>query len=345
MPWHKLISFWCFVNYRDISTHSIPTSSMDYVEEQVELEDIVNEEIIKVTTIHKSVGVQANLVDKRKERYEETSGLADVLSGMSRLSLSNDKCTQDNFLPLWSGTVESEKFSVSELLNSDDKLFAFTGIHSIDLLNVLTTIVSRLTPDRVENKKEANKKETNKKILCVRDRVILTMIKIKMNLSFKVISVLFGVSRGTCSNYFKNMCSILAKILRVAIPWPEHEEIRSNMPISFKKFKRTRIILDCAETPIEKCKCLKCRILTYSQYKKTHTVKFNIGVTPSGLITEASVPFGGRASDKKIVNESEILNKLDYNDGVMVDKGYKINKECEDVSISNWFQQLCITVY
>ncbi|CAG5003224.1 unnamed protein product [Parnassius apollo] len=55
--------------------------------------------------------------------------------------------------------------------------------------------------------------------------------------------------------------------------------------------------------------------------------KFNIGITPSGLITEISASYGGRASNKHIVNESGILNKCEFNDGVMVDKGYRIESE------------------
>lgn len=127
------------------------------------------------------------------------------------------------------------------------------------------------------------------------------------------------------------MCPILARVLKVMIPWPDQETVRQNLPVAFKRYKNTRIILDCAETNVEKCKCLKCRILTYSQYKKNFTVKLNVGVTPSGLITEISTPYGGRASDKFIVNDSKVLRKLDFYDGVMVDKGYRIEKECFEV--------------
>lgn len=127
---------------------------------------------------------------------------------------------------------------------------------------------------------------TNKKILSLRDRIILTMVKVKLNMSFTAIAVLFNITRQTCSNYFKNTIPILSRVLKVMIPWPDQEIIRKNLPLSFKKYKYTRIILDCAETVIEKCKCLKCRVLTYSQYKKNHTVKFDVGITPSGLIRD-----------------------------------------------------------
>lgn len=262
---------------------------------------------------------QVNLVDYRNYRPREDWSIADILCDKEPL----EKCTQINFLPMWEEDRSALKqLTLSDLLSSDIYLFTFTGIHSIELLETLVTCVSELALDT----------PTNKKMLSVRDRVILTMVKIKQNMAFRAIGVLFGINRQTCSNYFNNMCPMLSRVLKVVIPWPDTEMIRSNLPKSFQKYKNTRIILDCAETVIEKCKCLKCRILTYSQYKKNNTAKFNIGITPSGLITEISVSYGGRASDKHIVNESGILNKCEFNDGVMVDKGYRIESECNEVS-------------
>ncbi|KAK3929157.1 Putative transposase for insertion sequence element IS112 [Frankliniella fusca] len=235
---------------------------------------------------------------------------------------ATDKCTQVNLLLLGTGEISEEDrpaFSLSDLLQNKMNLFTFTGIHSVSLLDALVSCVEELAVEAKTNKK-----------LSVRDRVILTMVKIKENMTFAALGVLFGVNAQTCANYFKNMCPMLAQVCKVMIPFPDHELVRSNLPKSFKNYKHTRIILDCAETPIEKCKCLKCRILTYSQYKKNHTVKFNVGITPSGLISEISVPYGGRASDKYIVEDSGILLKLSFKDGVMVDKGYRIEKQCEE---------------
>jgi len=157
------------------------------------------------------------------------------------------------------------------------------------------------------------------------------MVKFKIGLSFSAIAVLYGIASQTISNYFKYMVPLLSRVLRVMVPWPDQAQVRENLPLSFRKYKNTRIILDCAETNLEKSKCLKCRIMSYSQYKKNFTVKFNVGIAPSGLITEISAPYGGRTSDCHIVEDSKILEKLDYRDGVMTDKGYRIEKQCMEV--------------
>ncbi|KYQ53304.1 hypothetical protein ALC60_07593 [Trachymyrmex zeteki] len=126
---------------------------------------------------------------------------------------------------------------------------------------------------------------------------------------------------------------LLSLVLKTILPWFDQEIIRSNMSIAFKNFNTTRIVMDCAEIRIEKPHCVKCRILTYSNYKNCHTIKWNVAVTPSGLIVHISSSYGGRASDKFIVADSGILNKLDPYDAVIVDRGFLIENECLQVRL------------
>ena len=286
-------------------------------------DDVLQEnEEMPILKSFQDAATQVNLADKRTSRpCDEGVSIATILSD----SFPQEKCTQVNFLPEWKdadGSKSTSGITLPELLSTKEKLFTFTGLHSLELLDCLAQCVAELALDS----------RTNKKMLPIKDRIILTMVKIKQHMDFTAIGVLFGINRQTCSNYFKNVCPLLARVLITVIPWPDQSLIRCNLPLSFDKYRNTRIVLDCCEVTIEKCKCLKCRVLTYSQYKKNHTIKFNIGVAPSGLVIENSSAFGGRASDKHIVAESQILNRLDYGDGVMVDKGYQIEKECLEVS-------------
>ena len=67
----------------------------------------------------------------------------------------------------------------------------------------------------------------------------------------------------------------------------------------------------------------------YSHYKGGETIKFLIGISPSGLIIYLSEPFGSRALDKAIFNQSNILDILEpTRDAIMVDKGFSIEEEC-----------------
>ncbi|KAK3910139.1 THAP domain-containing protein 11 [Frankliniella fusca] len=212
--------------------------------------------------------------------------------------------------------TQSEKFCLLTLLPDAAKLYTFTGLNSFQTLDNIVTCVEKVTP------------YSAKFILPVKIRVALCLTKLKLNMPYTALSVLFGVSEETCSHYFRHTIQVLAAVLKHLIYFPSKEETLNNIPKCFRKYVHTRIVLDCAEVPVEKPKCLRERILTYSHYKGRHTLKWLVGVSPGGLIIFVSEMFGGRASDKKIVSESKVLDKCEYGDGVMVDKGFRIDNEC-----------------
>lgn len=60
-------------------------------------------------------------------------------------------------------------------------------------------------------------------------------------------------------------------------------------------------------------------------YKSHMSVKFITGVSPGGLITYVSKPYGGRASDEVIFEKSSVISLLaPVQNSVMVDKGFHI---------------------
>lgn len=153
------------------------------------------------------------------------------------------------------------------------------------------------------------------------------MMKMKLSISISSLAVLFDINVQTCCNYVYDTVKILSKILKCMIFWPTKEEVLMNMPKCFNGFSKTRVVLDCYEIPVGKPKCIVCRVKTYSHYKKGHTLKVSMNVTPSGIICHCSSTFGGRASNKVITKHTGIYEKCDPGDGVMVDKGYHIEDE------------------
>jgi hypothetical protein len=88
-----------------------------------------------------------------------------------------------------------------------------------------------------------------------------------------------------------------------------------------------RCIIDCTEVFIEKPSGHLAQAVTYSDYKKHNTVKYLVGVTPSGSICFTSEGWGGRTSDKQITIRSGFLNQLTRGDLIMADKGFLIEDE------------------
>lgn len=221
---------------------------------------------------------------------------------------TGDKETQTEFCDF---------FELPQILNSDEKLINFCGI-TFDILTTITKCA--------ENTANFNKCNWSN----IKTRIILALCKVKLNISFACLAVLFKLSNTQCRSIFYSTVSLLAVSLKPAIYWPTKEQILNNMPHCFHKFKNTRVVLDCTEIKIQKLKCLKCRVASYSHYKGMHTLKYLIGITPSGLISFVSAGFGGRATDKAIFNYENLIDKLEMNDAVMVDKGILIENECNE---------------
>lgn len=206
-------------------------------------------------------------------------------------------------------------FRLTDLLSNRDKLNSFTGLPNEALLTHL------------EN--ELRKIGIVDSTLSVRDKIVLTLARIKTNLTFQCLSVLFSVSPPTASQCFKKIAPCLSVILGDAIYWPSKDEVLKNLPKCFQKYSNVSAVLDCTEIHCPKPQCLQCRVLSYSHYKGGQTAKFLVSVTPAGLINFVSKAYGGRASDKVISEQCGILENFEpHSDAVMVDKGFNIESEC-----------------
>ena len=98
------------------------------------------------------------------------------------------------------------------------------------------------------------------------------------------------------------------------------------MPFCFQVNYGLRVtsIIDCFELFIEKPSDLFAKSCTWSQYKHYNTAKYLISITPQGIISYISNAWGGRASDKYIVENSGYLNNLHPGDVVLADRGFDI---------------------
>ena len=62
---------------------------------------------------------------------------------------------------------------------------------------------------------------------------------------------------------------------------------------------------------IQRPKELNLQAVTYSDYKKHNTMKVLVGITPRGKISFRSKLWGGRASDRYIVHNSNFLELVE----------------------------------
>ena len=100
------------------------------------------------------------------------------------------------------------------------------------------------------------------------------------------------------------------------------------MPASLRiKYPTLRCTLDCSETFIQRPRDLHLQTTTWSDYKHHKTLKYLVAIAPNGHISFVTAAWGGRASNRYIVQQCGILNLIDPGDIILADRGFTIPED------------------
>ena len=89
--------------------------------------------------------------------------------------------------------------------------------------------------------------------------------------------------------------------------------------MAYSKEVNTRIIIDATEFKVERPSSLLVQCTTFSACKNTNTVKVLVGITPSGAVSFLPPAYKGSISDRKLVEVSGLLDKLETEDEIIAD--------------------------
>jgi len=170
------------------------------------------------------------------------------------------------------------------------------------------------------------------KTVSFEDQVLVFLLKMRLNLTFDFLSILFQKNRGTITNVFYTFLysfyyTFYQDVMDVI---PSLNKVRPSCPDSFKNFSNCRTVIDCDEFFVEPSKILSVKCATYSNYKNRNTFKILIAIAPNGSIVFVSDCYGGSTSDKCIVLHSKFLDKLEIGDMVLADKGFLLHDVMPD---------------
>ncbi len=183
------------------------------------------------------------------------------------------------------------------------------------LLSIYNTIENRV--GRIDywrgpasEQKPQNGPTGRSKIIDPFDEYVLTLVYILEGMTMRILADWFGLSRTSVACIINTWINLIYQILKDWLIWPSAEQVKSMLPKNYpEKYADTRVILDCTEFFVLKPKNCSAQASTYYQYKHHNTVKVLIGITPRGLITFVSNPYGGNSSDRHIM-ETELLEKM-----------------------------------
>ncbi|GLV38578.1 hypothetical protein CBL_21400 [Carabus blaptoides fortunei] len=96
------------------------------------------------------------------------------------------------------------------------------------------------------------------------------------------------------------------------------------VPVPFRaRYANVQSIIDCLEIQVQKPNDPIKQALTWSEYKNCNTLKHLVSCTPNGIVNFIYTGFGGRTSDKVIVENCGYLEKLPSATHIMADRGFK----------------------
>ena len=229
-----------------------------------------------------------------------------------------------------------EKEITREAFEGDDvKVKFYTGLPSFASLMVVFNHIAPLLPQGA------------RRALSPFQMLIMTLMRLCLNLPVQHLAYLFEVHRTTLSNSFIKTVSVLYNILSDVVYWPDRDSLKCSMPHQFVEAfgANVAVIIDCFEIFIERPSNLKARAQTFSHYKHNHTMKYLISITPQGVISFISKGYGGRASDKCVTENSGFFDKLLPGDKVLADRRFDIQESagflCAEVYIPSFTRGKC----
>ena len=258
-------------------------------------------------------GCKASLCSKCKTE------ILQIMDENEKLKNENAKLTESLNINL----RQDDNFSFDKIKDSDSLVKLHTGLDNFKVFQWIFDQGKDKVPFLQMNK---DKIPGPGRCLSPTNELLLTLMKLRLNLNSQFLGHMFGVSTSLVTVILSTWLPLLSLELKPLIYWPSREEAQRYYPDCFKKYKNVIVIIDCTEVPIQRPSLALANGQIYSSYKGRPTCKLLVACTPVGTVSFISNSAGGAMSDKRIVKESGILRQFQPGDTVLADRGFKIQE-------------------
>ncbi|KAK4885292.1 hypothetical protein RN001_001563 [Aquatica leii] len=209
-----------------------------------------------------------NLDEIEWNPYDKSCQTSLDSANISHLMLASTRCDK------LQKKLNSISLSYESFKSNDFKMRYYTDLDSFSKLEILIKYIEPYVEIHFNTSLNAVQ------------QIILTLVKLRLNLDFKDLAFRFNISPTTASVYFENIINVMYNRLRKLIIWPDKDILQKTMPSCFvETFKdKTTVVIDCFEVFIEKPFSLLMAAQCWSNYKHNYTLKFLIGITPQGTV-------------------------------------------------------------
>ena len=131
-----------------------------------------------------------------------------------------------------------ESISRESFEKDADKLKFYTGLPAI---TVFMAVLNLISPGLVLRSN-----------LTKFQQLLLTLMRLRLNLSVQDLGYRFGIHASTVSRVFQSCIQTMYSSMDFLVYWPEREQLKLTLPMSFRqKFSSCAVIIDCFEVFID----------------------------------------------------------------------------------------------
>ena len=239
-------------------------------------------------------------------------------------NLSNERDNAKKLISELQEKLDQSNLSSISVENNDKKCRLCTGLSWAVFMQLFLFLSGFLSAQII-----------TKDSLPLREQLFMTLVKLRHNMSFELLSMIKQTSKQTVINYFWKWIDLMYYKIGFLVKFQERDRIFKIIPPVFKKkFPRLTCIIDCFEVFIEAPSSLLSRAQCYSNYKHHCTAKVFISCGPLGHINFISRAWGGKVSDVHLVRNSGFIS-MNYHlpgDQILADRGFRLQDDFAQIS-------------